>query len=67
MLLSPRQRQIVALIAEGLSNKEIAARLSMSERTVDSHLQRLYLRYDIRTRAALVARWLRHELGPTNP
>jgi DNA-binding NarL/FixJ family response regulator len=69
MHLSPRQRQILTLIAEGMSDKEIACRLGVSARTVDSHLQRLYQRHDVHTRAALVARWLRDEaaLHPVEP
>lgn len=35
--LSPRQRQIVALVARGLSSKEIASELSISSKTVDNH------------------------------
>lgn len=35
--LSPRQRQVVALIAQGLSNEEIALRLGISARTVRAH------------------------------
>lgn len=57
--LSHRQREIVLLISEGNSNKEIGRILDVSPRTVESHLQRLYLRYGINSRAALVAKWLR--------
>jgi DNA-binding CsgD family transcriptional regulator len=56
--LSPRQRQIVSLIAQDFCDKEIARKLGMSARTVDSHLQRLYVRYGIHSRAALVAKCL---------
>ena len=58
MHLSPRQAQILSLIAEGLGDKEIAQRLGMSARTVDSHLQRLYVRYGVHSRAAIISRWL---------
>ena len=54
-----RQAQIVALIADGGSNKDIAATLHVSSRTVASHLQRLYLEAGIHTRGAAVAAWLR--------
>lgn len=47
------------LIAEGLQDKAIAERLDISVRTVDSHLQRLYQRYQLHSRAAVVAKWLR--------
>jgi DNA-binding CsgD family transcriptional regulator len=59
--LSPRQRQIVSLISQDYCDKEIARKLGMSARTVDSHLQRLYVRYGIHSRAALVAKWLTEE------
>jgi len=59
MKLSPRQRQILTLIAEGYADKDIARRLGVSARTVDSHLQRLYQRHHVHSRAAIVAKWLR--------
>ena len=61
MQISARQREILVLIAEGYSDKGIARRLGMSDRTVESHLQRLYQRHGVHTRAAMVARWLREE------
>jgi DNA-binding NarL/FixJ family response regulator len=63
--ISARQREILVLIAEGLSDKGIGRRLGMSARTVESHLQRLYQRHGVHTRAALVARWLRDESSST--
>jgi LuxR family maltose regulon positive regulatory protein/two-component system response regulator NreC len=56
--LSPKQQQIFSLIIAGHANKEIARRLDMSSRTVESHLQRLYDRHGVHSRAALVAKWL---------
>lgn len=58
MHLSPRQIAILSLIAEGHPDREIARRLGMSTRTIDSHLQRLYERHGVHSRAALIARWL---------
>lgn len=58
MHLSPRQVQILSLISEGLSDKEIAQRLGMSARTVDSHLRRLYEKHAVHSRAAIIAKWL---------
>jgi DNA-binding NarL/FixJ family response regulator len=57
--LSPRQQQILALIANGKSDSEIAKRLGISSRTVGSHLQRVYQAHGLHTRAAAVAAWLR--------
>ena len=59
MKLSSRQREIVALIADGLSTKEISRKLELSPKTVDAHLQRVYDRNGIRNRAAIVAKWIR--------
>lgn len=58
MHLSPRQVQILSLIVEGYCDKEIAQRLTMSPRTVDTHLQRLYEKHSLHSRAAIVAKWL---------
>ncbi len=55
--LTDRERQILALLAEGLSNKAIAARLYLSVRTVEGHLASLYSHLNVhsRTEAALIA------------
>ena len=50
-----RQREITALVVDGLSNKEIARRLKISEGTVKVHLHNIYERYGVRNRAALAA------------
>lgn len=64
MKLSPRQEQILTLIAEGRQDKDIAQKLGVSVRTVDSHLQRLYQRHGLHSRAGLVAKWLREGSEP---
>jgi DNA-binding NarL/FixJ family response regulator len=38
---SPRQQQLAGLIRQGLSNKEVAARLNLSEQTVKNHVHRM--------------------------
>lgn len=55
------------LVAEGFSDKGVGRRLGMSERTVETHLQRLYQRHGVHTRAALVALWLRAETSSARP
>jgi DNA-binding NarL/FixJ family response regulator len=56
--LSRRERQVLALVAEGLPNKLIARRLEISEKTVKAHLTRVYQQIGVsdRTQAALWAR-----------
>ncbi|MEV5571759.1 AAA family ATPase [Spirillospora sp. NPDC052269] len=51
--LTPQQRQIAQLAAAGLSNKEIAARLFLSPRTVSTHLYQLFPKLGVTSRAAL--------------
>jgi predicted ATPase/DNA-binding CsgD family transcriptional regulator len=52
-LLSPRERELVTLVAQGRTNEEIAARLSISIRTVTSHLDRIRDKTGYRRRADL--------------
>ena len=55
--LSPRERDVLALVAVGLPNKSIARRLQISEKTVKSHLTRIFAALEVydRTSAALWA------------
>ena len=53
--LSPREREILARIAIGRTNEQIAAALSICSKTVENHCQRLMEKLDIHTRAGLVA------------
>jgi DNA-binding CsgD family transcriptional regulator len=52
--LSPRELEIVQLVAEDLTNAEIAERLIISPRTVTTHLDRIYTRLGINSRTALL-------------
>jgi len=52
--LTLRQRQLVNLLAEGLTNKEIAAQLNLSEFTVRNHIHRILKLVDVRTRREAV-------------
>lgn len=57
--LSARQLEVAELVAQGLTNAVIAERLEISPRTVSSHLDHIYDRLGLRSRAAL-ASWLVH-------
>jgi len=54
--LSPREREVASLVAQGLSNRDIAERLVVSERTAENHVQRVLNRLGLRSRAQ-VAVW----------
>ncbi len=53
-LLTRRERQIVALVGEGLSNKAIATHLSLSVRTVEGHMNHVFAKLGFETRTELV-------------
>ncbi|MDQ0686390.1 DNA-binding NarL/FixJ family response regulator [Streptomyces achromogenes] len=54
--LSAREREVLALVARGTSNREIARDLFISEATVKTHLTHLYAKLGVNDRAAAVAR-----------
>jgi DNA-binding CsgD family transcriptional regulator/tetratricopeptide (TPR) repeat protein len=54
--LTPREREVAGLAASGLPSRSIALRLSLSERTVENHLQRIYAKLGLHSRAELIAR-----------
>lgn len=54
--LSPREREVLALIARGLSNAEIAQALHVMPRTVATHVEHLLAKLDVPNRAAAAAR-----------
>lgn len=57
--LTTRQREVVVLACEGLTDKEIAEALGIRYSTVRTHVEALYLIFDVSTRSGLVAAWLR--------
>lgn len=65
LAMSPRQMEIMNLVAMGLSDKQIAARLNVSPYTVRTHLQRLYSQHGLHNRAEATATWIKGRPGPT--
>jgi DNA-binding NarL/FixJ family response regulator len=58
-LLTPREHQITTLVGTGLSNKEIACQLYVTEGTVKVHLHNIFQKVRVRNRTALIARFYR--------
>lgn len=55
--LSPAEQRVASLVAEGRTNREIAAALFLAERTVASHLTHIYLKLGVRSRTELAGRF----------
>ena len=55
--LTPRERQVAALVAQGRTNREIAARLYLSERTAQNHVQHILTKLDLANRSQ-IAVWI---------
>lgn len=53
LCLSKREKEVASLVAQGLSNKEVAQRLSITERTVKVHLNHIFRKLNIRSRTEL--------------
>jgi DNA-binding NarL/FixJ family response regulator len=60
--LTDRQVEVLRLIAEGLSNRQIAQRLVVSPRTAEHHVQDIYLKLGTSSRAAAALFAVEHEL-----
>ncbi len=55
--LTPTERRVAALVAEGRTNKEVAAELFVADRTVEYHLSHVYAKLGVRSRAELARRF----------
>jgi ATP/maltotriose-dependent transcriptional regulator MalT len=60
--LSPRELEVLRLVAKGKTNKEIARELCVSERTIDRHVSNFFTKLDVSTRAAATAFAYEHAL-----
>ena len=61
-LLSPKETEVVAMVAVGMTNKEIAARLNISEGTVKTHLHTIYRKLNVQGRVELAVYAVDHGL-----
>jgi DNA-binding NarL/FixJ family response regulator len=70
--LTDRERQVLALLTKGVTNKDIADTLMISTNTVKRHLKAIFEKLEVHTRAAAVAKalsaglsagWLEHDTG----
>ena len=59
--LTPRERQVIALVANGATNREIGAQLYMAEKTASVHVSRILAKLDVRSRTEAAA--VAHRLG----
>jgi DNA-binding NarL/FixJ family response regulator len=62
--LTRRQREVARLIAEGLTNREIANRLVISTRTADSHVEAVFKKLGVTNRAQVAVWYTRQTNGP---
>ena len=62
--LSPREKEVLALLAQGFLYKEIADQLGVSYDTVHTHIRRIYEKLHVRSRTEAVALHLRHTVSP---
>ncbi|MGC9537377.1 ATP-binding protein [Streptomyces sp. UG1] len=60
--LSRRERQVAALVAEGMTNRQIAAQLVLSPRTVDGHMDSIMTKLDCSRRAQVAAWWAANQV-----
>jgi DNA-binding CsgD family transcriptional regulator len=65
--LTPAERDVVSLVAQGCSNAEIGQRLFISVNTVKKHLSHVYAKLDVDGRAGLAAEVARREYHPQPP
>jgi DNA-binding NarL/FixJ family response regulator len=56
--LSAREAEVMGLIVRGHTNGEIAKRLFLSEKTVKNHVNRIYAKLGVTSRAAAIAHWI---------
>ncbi len=61
--MSPRELDVLKLVAAGLTNAQVAKRLFISPRTVNAHLNRIYGKIDVTSRTAATRFAMEHHLA----
>ena len=64
--LTSRQSEVLRLLADGLTNKQIARELVISENTVEQHLKHIYEKLEVHSRVE-ASRWLWQQQDTGNP
>lgn len=64
--ISRGEKKIADLVFEGLSNREIAAKLEISEKTVKFHLTNIFRKTGLKSRSLLIAEYYKEKLGIGN-
>jgi DNA-binding NarL/FixJ family response regulator len=60
--LSEREKEILSLLVEGLSKKQIAEKIFLSHHTVDSHLRNIYAKLEVHSRSSAISKAIREKL-----
>jgi len=60
--LSERENEILSLLVEGLSKKQIAEKIFLSHHTVDSHIRNIYVKLEVHTRGSAVSKAIKEKL-----
>lgn len=61
MKLTPRENDVIVLVSEGYADKEIAIKLNLSARTIQTHLNSVILKLNARNRTNAVALYIRNK------
>jgi DNA-binding NarL/FixJ family response regulator len=65
--LTPREAEVLALVAAGKTNREVATALSISRKTVARHLSNIFTKIDVSSRTEAAAYAFAHDLAPPAP
>lgn len=65
MKLTPKQKEVLSLLIDGLSNQEIADKMFITESTVKLHVRDILRKYNLRDRLQLIVKYYKNELSQT--